>query len=158
MVNGTISHYIRNANSHFYHGNTVEKSNASPGLGSCPQPPQYIYMFPRLLLSKRQWCMMGMQSAGPLRTLALRSRAFFDVCCSKHGPISPIHHLLRDEAQHKSANEHIRRKPRKENVTVVNGIVSCAVCTQDAPSAGLRPSLRVRTERFHIGHLESITV
>lgn len=99
-----------------------------------------IFMFPRLLLSKRQWCMMGMQSAGPLRTLALHRGAFFDVCCSKQEQISPFHHLLRDEAQHKSVNEHIRRKPRKENVTVVNGIVSCVVCTRDARSAGLRPS------------------
>lgn len=142
----------------FNHGNVVEKSNALLGPESCPQPPQYIYIFLRLLLSKRQWCMMGMQSAGPFRTLTLHSGAFFDVCCSKHGQISPIHHLLRDEAQHKSANEHIRRKPQKENVTVVNGIVSCVVCTQDAPSAGLRPSLRVQTELLHIGPILSLTV
>lgn len=110
-----------------------------------------IFMFPRLLLSKRQWCMMGMQSAGPLRTLALHREAFFDVCCSKHEQFSPFHHLLRDEDQHKSVNEHIRRKPRKENVTVVNEIVSCAVFTQDALSAELRPSLHVQTGRLHVG-------
>lgn len=111
----------------------------------------HIFIFPRLLLSKRQWCMMDMQSTGPLRTLALHSGAFFDVCCSKHGQISPIHHLLRDEAQHKSANEQIRKKPLKESGTVVNGIVSCVVCTQDASSAGLHPSLRVQTECLHVG-------
>lgn len=93
---------------------TVWKSKTpNLGLGSCPQPPQYIYIFHRLLLSKRQWCMMGIQSADPLRTFPLHSGAYFDVCCSKHGQISPIHHLLRDEAQHKSTNEHIRRKPRQ---------------------------------------------
>lgn len=90
------------------------KSNSSPELGSCPQPPQYIYIFPRLPLSKRQWCMMGMQSASPLRTLPLHSGPSFDVCCSKHRQISPIRHLLRDGARHKSANEHIRREPQKE--------------------------------------------
>lgn len=110
-----------------------------------------IFMSPRLLLSKRQWCMMGMQSTGPLRTLALHSETFFDVYCSKHGQISPIHHLLRDEAQHKRANEHIRRKPQKENVTVVNGIVSCVVCTQDSPPAGLHSSIRLQMEHFYIG-------
>lgn len=148
--------YIRNAESNFYHGNEVKKSNTSLGPGSSPQPPQY--MFPRLLLSKRQWYMIGMQSTGPLRTLALHSWASFDVCCSKYRQISPIHHLLRDEAQHKSANEHIRRKPWKENVTVVNGIASCFVCTYDAPSVGLRPSLRVQMEHLHVGPIYSIIV
>lgn len=102
--------------------------------------------------------MMGMQSAGPLRTLALHSGAFFDVCCSKYGQISPIHHLLRDEAQDRSANEHIRSKPRKENVTVVSGIVSWVVCALDAPSAELRTSLHVQTERLHVSPISSITV
>lgn len=78
--------------------------------------------------------MMGKQSAGSLRTFPLRSKAFFDVCCSKHRQFSPYHSLLGDEAQHKNTNEHIRRKPWKENATVVNGIVSCVVCAKDAPS------------------------
>ena len=53
---------------------------------------QYISL--NMVLSKRQWCMMGRQSAGSLRTLPLRSKGLFDVCCSKHRQFSPDHSLL----------------------------------------------------------------
>lgn len=84
--------------------------------------------------SKRQRCIMGTQSAGSLRTFLLRGAAFFDACFGKHRQLSPDRGLLGDEAQHKNTNEHIRRKPQKENATVVNGIVSCVVGGDDAPS------------------------
>lgn len=70
-----------------------------------------LYTVLNMVLSKRQQCMMGRQSAGPLKTFPLRCKALFDVCCSKHSWFSPNHSLLRDETQHKNTNERIRRKP-----------------------------------------------